>query len=97
MQRPPASSHRSRTYDPPYYVPGGFCLPAQSPAPDYDVVPDLSARTDALLPRTSPSRFAALLRAGYSLVAMLIAASPKSRAEESATVPPQAVTTTHAQ
>ena len=97
MQRPQASSHRSRAYDPPYYVPGGFCLSAQSPAPHYDVLPDLSARADALLPRRSPSKLAAVLRAGYSLVVMPIAALSKSRAEESATVPRHAGTTTHAQ
>ena len=96
MRLPPASSHRSRAYEPPYYVPGGFCLPAQSPAPDYDVVPDLSARTDAPLPRTSASRLAAILRAGYSLVAILTAASSKSRAAESAIVPRHAGTTTTA-
>jgi hypothetical protein len=97
MRHSPASSHGSRAYDPPYYVPGGFCLPAQSAAPDYDVVPDLSARTDTLPPRTSPTRLAAVLQAGYSLIAMLIAASHWSRAEESATLPRHAGTTTHAQ
>ena len=81
MRRPPASSHRSRVYDPPYYAPGGFCLPVQSPAPDYDVIPDLSARTDTLPPRKSPSGLAVVLRAGYSLIATVIAVARKSRTE----------------
>jgi len=51
-----------RAYDPPYYVPGGFCLKGQSPAVDYDVVPDLSACADARPPRKSPSRLSAIVR-----------------------------------
>jgi hypothetical protein len=96
MRRPPASSHRSRVYDPPYYVHGGFCLQVRSSTPDYDVAPDLSARTDALPPRILPTRLAALLRAGYSLLTMLIAIMRKSRTQR-ATVPRHAGTTTHAQ
>jgi hypothetical protein len=61
------------------------------------VVPDLSVRTDALPSRTSPGRLAAVLRAGYSLIAMLAAASRKSRAEDSATIPGHAGTTTQPQ
>ena len=97
MRRFPASSHRSKDYDPPYHVPGGFCLPVQSPAPDYDVVPDLSARTAALPPRASPTWLAALRRAGYSLIAVLFAASRSKRAEGSAAVQRHARTTTLAQ
>ena len=97
MRRPPASSHRSRVYDPPYYAPRGFCLPVQSPAPDYDVIPDLSARTDTLPPRTLPTRLAALLRAGYSLIATLTTASRRKGAEGSAAVQRHARTTTVAQ
>jgi hypothetical protein len=96
MRRPPASNHRSRAYDPPYYVPGGFCLPVQSAASDYDVVPDLPAHSDALPPRKSPTGLAVVLRAGYSLVATVIAVARKSRTER-ATVPRHAGTTTHAQ
>jgi len=97
MGCPPASSHRSRVCDPPYYVPGGFCLPVRSPAPNYDVVPDLSARTDTLPPRTLPTRLAALLRAGYSLIAALTTASRRKGAEGSAAVQRHARTTTLAQ
>jgi len=96
MRRPPASSHRSRAYDPPYYVPGGHGLPVQSAVPDYDVVPDLSARSDALPPRKSPSGLAVVLRAGYSLIATVIAIARKSRTER-ATVSRHAGTITHAQ
>ena len=96
MRRPPASSHRSRVYDPPYYVPGGFCLPVRSPAPDYDVVPDLPAHSDALPPRKSPSGLAVVLRAGYCLIATMIAVARKSRTER-ATVSRHTGTTTHAQ
>ena len=97
MRRRPASSHRSRVYDPPYYVPGGFCLPVRSPAPDHDVVQDLSARTDTLPPRTLPTRLAALLRAGYSLIATLTTASRRKGAEGDAAVQRHARTTTVAQ
>ena len=94
MRRPPASSHQSRVYDPPCYVPGGFCLPVQSPAPDYDVVLDLSARTDTLPPRTLPTRLAALLRAA---TATLTTASRRKGAEGDAAVQRHARTTTVAQ
>ena len=97
MRRPPASSHRSRVYDPPYYVHGGFCLQVRSSTPDYDVAPDLSARTDALPPRILPTRLAALLRAGYSIIATLTTASRRKGAEGSAAVQRHARTTTVAQ
>jgi hypothetical protein len=97
MRSPPASSHQSRTCDPPYYyVPGGFWLSMQSAASDYDVVPDLPAHSDAQPPRKSPSRLTVVLRAGYSLIAAVIAVARKSRTER-ATVPRHAGTTTHAQ
>jgi hypothetical protein len=95
MRRSPASSHRSRAYDPPYYVPGGFCLPVQSAASDY-VAPDLHAHSDAPPPRKSPSELAIVLRAGYRLIATMIAVARKSRTER-ATVSHHAGTTTHAQ
>jgi len=95
MRRPPASSHRSRAYDPPYYVPGGFCLPVQSAASDY-VAPDLHAHSDAPPPRKSPSELAIVLRAGYRLIATMIAVAHKSGTER-ATASHYAGTTTLAQ
>ena len=64
MRRPSASSHQSMAYDPLFYVPGGFCIPVQLAASDYDVVPDLPAHSDALALRKSPSGLAVVLRAG---------------------------------
>src|SRR5262249_37385770 len=46
---------------PPFYVPGGFCIPVQLAASDYDVVPDLLAHSDALPFRKSPSGLAVVL------------------------------------
>ena len=96
MRLPPDSTHRSRAYDPPYYVPGGFCLSVQPAASDYDVVPDLHAHSDALPTRKSPSGLAVVLRAGYRFFTTMIAVARKSRAER-ATVLRHARTTTHSQ
>ena len=43
MRHIPRSSYGSKVPRSTYYIPGGFCLPAQPPIPDHDVVPDLGA------------------------------------------------------
>jgi hypothetical protein len=45
MRYPPRSSYGSKASGSLYYIPGGFCLPAQPSAPNYDVVPDLVGGT----------------------------------------------------
>lgn len=75
MRYIPRSSCGSTASGPMYYIPGGFCVPAQPSAPEHDVVPDLVARPGVAAPVKSTGRFTTLLQAGCTFFGRLIATS----------------------
>ena len=89
MRYTPRSSYGSKASGPMYYIPGGFCLPAQPSAPDYDVVPDLVTRPGAAAPVKSTGRFTALLQAGRAVFGRLFASSSQSKTEARSSAAPR--------